>query len=93
MRREHKQKQVLHDIKAIFLDSFILPATNKDKIVLEKLVNIVDKVNQGHFLNPKNLQDRLEIVSKCLDLFLRPSSKIGIIISPWSTMVKGIEMT
>ena len=30
LRREHKQRQVLYDIKEIFLDAFSLPTPNED---------------------------------------------------------------
>ena len=36
---------MFHDIKDIFLDAFNLLATNEDKPIIEKLVNIVDKIS------------------------------------------------
>ena len=45
LRREHKQKQALQDIKEIFLDAFNLYAPAEDKSIMDQLVNIVKQVN------------------------------------------------
>ena len=45
LRREHRQKQALQDIKDIFLDAFSLPTPEETKPLLEQLLDIVEKVN------------------------------------------------
>ena len=45
MRREYKQKQVFHEIKDIFYDSFTLPEIDEDKPIIEKLLTIVVRIN------------------------------------------------
>ena len=45
LSREHKKNQVFHEIKDIFLDAFSLPTPNDEKPILEKLVNIVEKIS------------------------------------------------
>lgn len=47
LRREHKQRKVLHDIKEIFLNAFILLTPNEEKSIIEKLVNIVSKISDA----------------------------------------------
>lgn len=44
LRREQKKKQVLHDIKDIFLDSLSLPKPHEAKPIIEKLFDMVDKI-------------------------------------------------
>ena len=44
-RKEFRQKQALQDIKEIFLDAFSLPTPKETKPLLEKLIEIVEKVN------------------------------------------------
>lgn len=46
LRREHRQKQDLIDIKDIFLDVFNLPTPNEAKPIIEKLTNIVERVSK-----------------------------------------------
>ena len=45
LRREHRQKKSLIDIKEIFLDAFSLSNPNEIKPIIKKLTNIVEKVN------------------------------------------------
>ena len=45
LRREHRQKQALQDIKDIFLDAFSLPPLEEAKPLLKQLTYIVEKVN------------------------------------------------
>ena len=45
LKREHRQKQDLQDIKDIFLDSFNLPTLEETKPLIEKLIDIVEKVS------------------------------------------------
>lgn len=45
IRREHRQKQALQDIKDIFLDEYSLPPLEETKPLLEQLSDIVEKVN------------------------------------------------
>ena len=45
LRREHRQKQDLLDIKEIFLDAFSLPTSEETKLIIEWLTNLVEKVN------------------------------------------------
>lgn len=45
LRREHRQKQELNDIKDIFLDAFILPTLDEQNPIIKKLENIVEKIN------------------------------------------------
>lgn len=45
LRREHRQKQALLDIKEIFLDTFSLPTPDETKPLIKKLTNIVEKVS------------------------------------------------
>ena len=47
LKRENKQSQVLYDIKEIFLDAFILLEPHEEKTIIEKLVNIVDKISDA----------------------------------------------
>ena len=44
LRREHRQNQELQDIKDIFLDVISLPTPKETKPLLEKLLDIVEKV-------------------------------------------------
>ena len=44
LRQEHKKKKVLHDIKEMFLYAFSLLEMSEEKPIIEKLVNIVDKI-------------------------------------------------
>ena len=45
LRREHRQKQALQDIKDIFLDAFSLPTPEETKPLIEQLINIMEKVS------------------------------------------------
>lgn len=45
LKKEHKQRQVLYDIRDIFLDAFDITDVNEDKSIVKQLVHIVDKVN------------------------------------------------
>ena len=47
MRREHKQKHVLYDTRDIFVDAFDISDSFSHKLILEKIVNIVDKIKDG----------------------------------------------
>ena len=47
LRREHRQKQALQDIKDIFLDAFILPTLDETKTLIEQLTKIVEKVSDA----------------------------------------------
>ena len=46
LRREHRQKQALLDIKDIFLDVFSLPNPKGTKPLIEQLIDIVEKVSK-----------------------------------------------
>lgn len=43
--KEHKQRQVVYDVKGILADAFEVTDLSNDKSIIEKLVHIVDKVN------------------------------------------------
>ena len=45
LKREHRQKKALQDIKDIFLDAFNLPTLKETKPLLEQLSDIVEKIN------------------------------------------------
>ena len=45
IRRENKQKQVLHDVKHIFVDAFEISNFDEGAPIIKKPVNIVDQVN------------------------------------------------
>lgn len=45
LRKEYRQNQTLQEIKDIFLDAFNLPTPEETKPLLEKLSDIVEKVN------------------------------------------------
>ena len=45
LKQEQKKKQVLYDIKDIFVDAFDIVDINEDKAIVEQLVHIFDKVN------------------------------------------------
>ena len=45
LRKEHKERQVLYDVKDIFVEAFDIMDVNEDKPILEKLVHIVEKFN------------------------------------------------
>ena len=45
LRREHRQKQALIEIKDIFLDVFSLPTLDETKPIIEQLTNIVERVS------------------------------------------------
>lgn len=57
LRREHRQKQALQDIKDILLDAFSLPTPDERKTLLEQLPDIVEKVsNEDLDTNAKLLE-------------------------------------
>ena len=57
LRREHKQKKALQDIKEIFLDAFNLPTPEETKTLIEQLTDIVEKVsNEDLDTTAKNLE-------------------------------------
>ena len=57
LRREHRQKQALQDIKDIFLDAFILPTPKETKIKIEHVIDIVETVgNEDLDTNAKLLE-------------------------------------
>ena len=45
LRREHRQKQALQDIKNIFLDAFSLQNLDETKPLMVQVTDIVEKVN------------------------------------------------
>ena len=45
LRREHRKKQALQEIKDIFLVAFSLPTPKETKPLLEQLLDIVEKIN------------------------------------------------
>lgn len=45
LKREHKKKKVLFDIRDIFVEAFNFDDINKTEPIITQLVNIVDKVN------------------------------------------------
>ena len=45
LKKEHKQRQLIYNIKGIFLNAFTIDDITRDKPIIEKLVHIVDKVN------------------------------------------------
>ena len=45
LRKEYRQRHKLQDIKDIFLDAFILPTPEETKPLLEKLLYIMEKLN------------------------------------------------
>ena len=45
LRREHKQKQSLIEIKEIFLDAFSLLTLDENKSIIKQLNNIVERVS------------------------------------------------
>lgn len=57
LRRDHRKKQALQDIKDIFLDVFSLPSLDETKLLMEQLTNIVEKVsNEDLDTNAKLLE-------------------------------------
>ena len=67
LRREHRQKQALQDIKEIFLDAFSLPTPEEIKPLIEKLTYIVKKVNN----------EDLDTTTKLLEWFEKQVSRKG----------------
>ena len=45
MRKEYKYKKVMNEIKDIFMDSFSLQPPDATRPILEKLLDIVDQIN------------------------------------------------
>ena len=45
MRKDHKYKQAMNEIKDIFLDAFSLQPLDSNRPILEQLSHIVDQVN------------------------------------------------
>lgn len=57
LRRELKQKQVLYNVKHIFVDAFDIHNFEKDTPIINQLINIVDKVNVGNIESNEKLMD------------------------------------
>lgn len=45
LRREHRQKKEIQDIKDIFLDTFSLPNPKETKPLIKQLTDIVERVS------------------------------------------------
>ena len=57
MRKECKYRQAMSEIKDIFMDSFSLQPLDASRLILEKLSNIVDQVNnEDHDTNEKLME-------------------------------------
>ena len=48
IRKEYKQRQAIHEIKDIFLDSLSLQTPNESKPILEQLLEIVEQVTNEY---------------------------------------------
>lgn len=59
-RKEFKQKKVLYDIKALLLNDVIDITLNGKTPILEKLVQIVEKLNETKVDSQAKLRERLE---------------------------------
>ena len=75
---EHKQEWVLYDIKEIFLDAFSLQELSEEKPIIEKLVNIVDRIKDEYLdynvklleWSEKNIHSKvLETISSVISLW------------------------
>ncbi len=57
LRKEYKQKEVLHEIKDIFMDAFSLQPQDETKHIMEQLSDIVDQVtNKDQETNVKLME-------------------------------------
>ena len=57
LRNEYKQKQALHEIQDIFLDTFSLQSPDETKPIMGKLLEIVDQVkSEDHETNAKLME-------------------------------------
>ena len=60
LRREHRQKKALQDIKDIFLDAFSLPTLDETKPLLKQLPDIVEKLSNEELDTNDKLLEWLE---------------------------------
>ena len=60
LKREHRKKQALQDIKDIFLDTFSLPTLDETKPPIEQLTHIVEKVSDANLDTNAKLLEWLE---------------------------------
>ena len=57
MRKEYKYMQVMNEIKDIFMDAFNLKPLDQTRPIIEKLLDIVDQVNnEDHDTNTKLME-------------------------------------
>ena len=57
IRKEYKHKQVMNEIKDIFMDAFNLQPPYSSRPILEQLSSIVDQVNnKDHDMNVKLME-------------------------------------
>ena len=57
MRKEYKYRQVMNEIKDIFMDAFRLQTPDESRPIVEKLCDIIDQVtNEDHDTNVKLME-------------------------------------
>ena len=90
LRREHMKKQVLKEIKYIFLDAFSLPTLDETKSLMEQMIDIVEKVsNEDLDTNAKLLEWLEKKFQKKVNEKI--SSDIAIPKVPLATMVEDVK--
>ena len=60
MRKEYRQKNVMQNIKDIFLDAFSVPTLDESKDIIEQLSDIVDQVQDVNMDTNVKLLEWLE---------------------------------
>ena len=60
LKREQKQKHVLHEIKDIFLENFDVENLNEKAPIVPQLVQIIEKINGPNVDANENLMQWLE---------------------------------